>query len=66
MEVEENTFETETWQDEYLKTWQKLPLGLRRHLARLAPQEAFQPQLEAGVCIIMGVSGVGHAVFSIV
>jgi len=48
MQLEEQTFETESWQDEYLKTWQKLPLGLRRHLARIAPREAFQLILSDG------------------
>jgi hypothetical protein len=48
MEVEEKTFESEPWQAEYLKTWPKLPLGLRRHLARIAPHEAFQLILADG------------------
>lgn len=48
MEVEEKTFEAETWQDEYAQTWPKLPLGLRRHLARIAPREAFQLILADG------------------
>jgi hypothetical protein len=37
MQHEEQNFEAETWQGEYLETWPRLPLGLRRHLARIAP-----------------------------
>lgn len=42
MQHEDQDFEAESWRDKYLKTWPKLPLGLRRHLARIAPREAFQ------------------------
>ena len=48
MRHEEQNFEAETWQGEYLETWSRLPLGLRRHLARIAPQEAFQLILSDG------------------
>ena len=48
MHPDNQTFETETWQDEYLHTWPRLPLGLRRHLARIAPREAFQLILSDG------------------
>ena len=48
MQLEEQTFKSEFWQEEYLKTWPKLPLGLRRHLARIAPPEAFQVVLSDG------------------
>ena len=48
MHPEDQTFDTETWQDEYVQTWPRLPLGLRRHLARIAPQEAFQLILSDG------------------
>ncbi len=48
MQLEKQNFEAEPWQDEYLKTWQKLPLGLRRHLARIAPKVAFQLILSDG------------------
>ena len=48
MQLEDQTFESETWQGEYLETWPRLPLGLRRHLARLAPPEAFQLILSDG------------------
>ena len=48
MHSEDQTFETQTWQDEYMQTWPRLPLGLRRHLARIAPREAFQPILSDG------------------
>jgi hypothetical protein len=48
MQHEERNFEAETWQGEYLETWPRLPLGLRRHLARIAPQEAFQLILSDG------------------
>ena len=42
MQHEEDTFETEAWQADYLQSWPRLPIGLRRHLARIAPREAFQ------------------------
>ena len=42
MQQEEQKHEAELWRDEYLETWPKLPLGLRRHLARIAPRQAFQ------------------------
>ncbi len=48
MEAEEKAFESEPWQDKYLTTWPRLPIGLRRHLARIAPQEAFQLVLSDG------------------
>jgi hypothetical protein len=48
MEHDEQNFEAETWQGEYLETWPRLPLGLRRHLARIAPHEAFQLILADG------------------
>jgi hypothetical protein len=48
MRHEEKNFEAEAWQGEYLETWSRLPLGLRRHLARIAPQEAFQLILSDG------------------
>ena len=48
MRHEEQNFEAEAWQGEYLETWSRLPLGLRRHLARIAPQEAFQLILSDG------------------
>jgi hypothetical protein len=48
MQLEDQTFESETWQSQYLETWPRLPLGLRRHLARIAPQEAFQRILSDG------------------
>jgi len=48
MQLEDQTFESETWQGEYLETWPRLPLGLRRHLARIAPQESFQLILSDG------------------
>ena len=48
MQNEEQNFEAEIWQGEYLETWPRLPLGLRRHLARIAPQEAFQLILSDG------------------
>jgi hypothetical protein len=41
VEPEDQVFESEPWQADYLEQWSRLPLGLRRHLARLAPQEAF-------------------------
>ncbi|MBW2581503.1 MAG: hypothetical protein JRD00_11310, partial [Deltaproteobacteria bacterium] len=40
MQHEEQNFEAETWP--------RLPLGLRRHLARIAPQKAFQLILSDG------------------
>jgi len=48
MRHEEQNFEAETWQGQYFETWPRLPLGLRRHLARIAPQEAFQLILSDG------------------
>jgi hypothetical protein len=48
MELEEEIFESEPWEPEYLNSWPRLPLGLRRHLARIAPREAFQPILSDG------------------
>ena len=48
MEPDDHTFESEPWQDDYLETWPRLPLGLRRHLARIAPKEAFQLVLSDG------------------
>jgi hypothetical protein len=48
MGAEDHTFESEPWQDNYLETWPRLPLGLRRHLARIAPKEAFQLVLSDG------------------
>jgi len=48
MQHGERNFEAETWQSQYLETWPRLPLGLRRHLARIAPQEAFQLILSDG------------------
>jgi len=48
MEVEEEIFESAPWKPEYLNTWPRLPLGLRRHLARFAPGEAFQLVLSDG------------------
>jgi len=48
MGVEEKTFESEPWETEYLTTWPRLSLGLRRHLARIAPREAFQRVLSDG------------------
>jgi len=48
MEQEDQKHGAEFWRDEYLETWPKLPLGLRRHLARLAPREAFQIILSDG------------------
>jgi hypothetical protein len=54
MQREGQTVKSEPWQDEYLKTWQKLPLGLRRHLARTAPREAFQLILSDGSDEVLG------------
>ena len=48
MQQEEQRHETESWRNEYLETWPKLPLGLRRHLARIAPREAFHIILADG------------------
>ena len=48
MEVEDKSFEYEPWEPEYLNTWPRLPLGLRRHLARIVPREAFQLVLSDG------------------
>ena len=42
MQQEDQKHEAEFWREEYLETWPKLPLGLRRHLARIAPRQAFQ------------------------
>ena len=42
MQHEDQNYDAESWQDEYLKSWPKLPLGMRQHLARIAPREAFQ------------------------
>ena len=48
MQVKEEIFEPEPWEPEYLTTWAKLPVGLRRQLARTAPREAFQLVLSDG------------------
>jgi len=48
MEQEDQKHEAEFWRDEYLENWPKLPLGMRRHLARIAPREAFQIILSDG------------------
>ena len=48
MQPGEQTFESEPWKAEYLSIWSRLPLGLRRHLARIAPKEAFQLVLSDG------------------
>ncbi|UCG12810.1 MAG: hypothetical protein JSU72_20455 [Deltaproteobacteria bacterium] len=48
MREENQPFESEPWQAEYVNTWSRLPLGLRRHLARIAPREAFQLVLSDG------------------
>jgi hypothetical protein len=48
MQKEEQNHQTEFWRDEYLETWPKLPLGLRRHLSRIAPRQAFQTILSDG------------------
>ncbi|MEJ2431202.1 MAG: hypothetical protein P8075_20140 [Deltaproteobacteria bacterium] len=48
MQQEEQKHEAEFWRNEYLETWPKLPLGLRRHLARIAPRQAFQIILADG------------------
>jgi hypothetical protein len=48
MKVEEQTCESEPWEPGYVDRWPKLPLGLRRHLARIAPREAFQLVLSDG------------------
>jgi hypothetical protein len=42
MQSEDHAFETEPWRAHYLQDWSRLPVGLRRHLARIAPREAFQ------------------------
>jgi hypothetical protein len=54
MQLQGQTFDSEPWQDEYLTTWHKLPLGLRRHLARTAPREAFQLILSDGSDEVLG------------
>ena len=48
MQHEDQNYDAESWQDEYLKSWPKLPLGMRQHLARIAPREAFQIILSDG------------------
>lgn len=42
MYYDNHTYEAESWRADYLQNWSRLTLGLRRHLARIAPQEAFQ------------------------
>jgi len=48
MERDEQTFEAEPWRADYVQGWSRLPLGLRRHLARIAPPDAFQQVLADG------------------
>lgn len=48
MPSDEHVFESESWRADYGQGWSRLPLGLRRHLARIAPQEAFQQVLADG------------------
>ena len=48
MEQEDQKHDGEFWRNGYAEDWPKLPLGLRRHLARIAPREAFQIILSDG------------------
>jgi len=48
MELQEQILESESWQADYGQQWSALSLGLRRHLARIAPPEAFQQVLTDG------------------
>ena len=48
MQPEDDVFASEPWQPDYVPNWSRLPLGLRRHLARLAPPEAFHQVLTDG------------------
>ena len=54
MRGENQASETSPWQAEYLKTWPQLSLGLRRHLARLAPKESFRMVLSDGNDEVLG------------
>ncbi|HVO85391.1 MAG TPA: hypothetical protein VMU60_13285 [Syntrophobacteria bacterium] len=48
MESPEQTFEAEPWRADYVQGWSRLPLGRRRHLARIAPPDSFQQVLADG------------------
>jgi hypothetical protein len=48
MEVEEKNFEFVPWEPKCLSSWPRLTLGLRCHLARIAPKEAFRLILSDG------------------
>jgi hypothetical protein len=41
MRPDDDAFASEPWQQDHIQNWSRLPAGLRRHLARLAPPEAF-------------------------
>ncbi|MFP3870731.1 MAG: hypothetical protein ACLFVT_07645 [Syntrophobacteria bacterium] len=48
MQQLEQAFQGESWQEDYMQNWSRLPLGLRRHLARFVPPRAFQQVLSDG------------------
>jgi hypothetical protein len=48
MQSDDHEFEVEPWRPDYVQGWSRLPLGLRRHLARIAPAAAFQQVLADG------------------
>jgi hypothetical protein len=48
MKPDDDAFTSEPWQPDHLPSWSRLPLGLRRHLARLAPPEAFHQVVADG------------------
>jgi hypothetical protein len=41
MQPDDDVFASEPWQSDHIQNWSRLPVGMRRHLARLAPPEAF-------------------------
>ena len=48
MQSDDHEFEAEPWRADYSQGWSRLALGLRRHLARIAPPDAFQQVLADG------------------
>jgi hypothetical protein len=48
MQSDDHEFKAEPWRPDYVQGWSRLALGLRRHLARIAPPHAFHHVLADG------------------
>ena len=57
MQSDDHEFEADPWRADYSQGWSRLALGLRRHLARIAPPDAFQQVLADGSDQVMEAFG---------